>query len=382
MAKNSPAATPQIVVALGTRAELIKMAPVMRALTNRRVGYFFLHTGQHGIDDLLTPLGVKKPDQVLEWSESKRGRFGSATFKALIWNAKSTRRIGAVFKKLLPKIVVCHGDTMSTAAIAAAAKIYSPRSMIAHVEAGLRSHDLAEPFPEELSRRFVDLVSQVLFAPTETAARNLHGVLYIGKKVFVTGNTNVDVLLENLPRARKFKLPKGIPSGQFVYAQMHRQENIRSKERCAALVRLLKSIPAPVVFVFLENAAKQFEKFGLMEEIRSAKNIIVKPNLPYLEFLKVFSNASCVVTDSGGQTEEAAVLKIPIVIFRHRNERQEAEECGVAVRVDCDENKALHFVNEALSKREFYLRAKASNNPYGDGRAGARIAKELITLLQ
>lgn len=235
-----------IVIALGTRAELIKMAPVMRALTSRKVNYFFLHTGQHGIDDLLSPLGVKKPDVVLEWSASKRGRFGSATFAALLWNAKSTRRIGAVLRKLQPKVVVCHGDTMSTAAIAAACKLYAPCALIAHVEAGLRSHDLAEPFPEELSRRFVDLLSSILFAPTQTAANNLRGVIYSGKKVVVTGNTNVDVLLENLPRASKLKMPAGLPKGQFVFAQMHRQENIRSKERCEALVKLLKAIPAPV----------------------------------------------------------------------------------------------------------------------------------------
>lgn len=368
-----------LVIALGTRAELIKMAPVIRALDRRGISYFFLHTGQHAVDDLLAPLGVKRPDEVLEWPESKRGRFGSATFKALLWNAKSTRRIGHVLRRVQPKVVACHGDTMSTAAIAAASRLYAPSALIAHVEAGLRSHDLAEPFPEELSRRFTDLASKVLFAPTETAGRNLRGVLYLGKKVFVTGNTNVDVLLENLPRSRKVKAV--LPAKPFVFAQIHRQENIRSRERCTAFADLLCAIPAPVVFVMLENAGKQFKKFGLLEKIYAAKNVSVRPNLPYLQFLKIFSSAACAVTDSGGQTEEAAVLKIPTVIFRKRNERPEAEECGVAVRVGCDAKKGLHFVVEALTKQDFYAQAKASKNPFGDGKAGERIAKELINLL-
>jgi len=369
---------PQIAIVLGTRAELIKMAPVMRGLAKRGVAFLFIHTGQHGIDDLLSPLGVKKPDIVLEWTSDKRGRFGSQTAKALAWNVRNARKIGKILAQARPRVVVCHGDTMSTAAIATACKLYAPSAVLCHVEAGLRSHDLAEPFPEELSRRMTDLFSDVLFAPTSTAAANLSGVIYSGKKVFVTGNTNVDVLLENLPRARKMAVK--LPKKPFVFAQMHRQENIRSRERCAAFVKLLGEIPAPVVLVFLENARKQFEKFGLMDKLYSAPNLLVNPNLPYLKFLKIFSNAACVVTDSGGQTEEAAVLKIPTVLFRKRNERQEAEQCGVAVRAGHDSAKALHFVKQALEKGEFYKRAKASKNPFGDGKAGARIAARLVML--
>lgn len=381
-----------LVIALGTRAELIKMAPVMRALARKRVDYFFLHTGQHGISDLVAPLRVKKPDLSLEWagggglggagSDGIRGRFGLETRRALLWSLRNARRIGVVLAKLRPAVVACHGDTMSTAAIAVAAKTYSRSSVLAHVEAGLRSNDLGEPFPEEFSRRLADLLSNALFAPTQGAAKNVSGALYRNKKVFVTGNTNVDVLLENLPRARKLAMPGGIPKKGFVFAQMHRQENIRSRPRASAFVKLLAEIPAPVALVLLENTAKQFDKFGLMEEIKGAKNVLVKPNLPYLSFLKVFSNAACVVTDSGGQTEEAAVLKIPTVIFRKRNERPEAEECGVAVRVGFDEKKALHFVVDALTRQEFYARAKASANPFGDGKAGERIAVELIGLLK
>lgn len=372
----------ELVIALGTRAELIKMAPVMRALQKEGLPYYFLHTGQHGIRDLIRPLVVKKPDEELECVESRsRGRFGSATVKALFWNLRSVHKIGKVLSRLRPKIVVCHGDTMSTAAIAVAAKRYSPSAVLCHVEAGLRSHDLREPFPEEVSRRLTDFLSDVLFVPTPQAANNLKGAAYRNKRIFVTGNTNVDVLLENLPKAKV--LPdKLIPPKPFVFAQIHRQENIRSRERCSAFVDLLCRIPYPIVFVFLKNTWVEFSRYGLVKKIREARNIRVRPNLPYLVFLKVFSNAACVVTDSGGQTEEAAVLKIPTVIFRNRNERHEAEECGVAVRVGSDERKALHYVLEALQKKEFYLRAKRSKNPFGDGRAGERIARELAKLLK
>ncbi len=363
-----------VLVSLGTRAELIKMAPVMNEFVRRKIDYFFLHTGQHAINDLVKALGVKPPDEALDYPERVRGRFGVSTLRAVWWNVKMFLRTRRAIKRVKPKVVVVHGDTMTTAVTAVASKSFLlTRPLLAHVEAGLRSSYLFEPYPEEISRRVTDALADLCFAPTQKAAENLVREGKRKERVFVTGNTNVDVLLENLPRAKTSRLP--LPPKPYVFAQMHRQENIRRRDRCKGFVEVLNRVKRPVVFVFLENARRQFNAFGLTAKLRASPNITLYDNLPYHDFLKVFSNADCVFTDGGGQTEEATVLKIPTVLWRRANERIEAEEAGVAVRVGSSVQQALHYINDALGHGPFWHRARKARNPFGDGKAGKRIAE-------
>ncbi len=374
------ASTP-IAIVLGTRAELIKMAPVMHALARKKVAYVYVHTGQHKVTDLAQELKVRVPDVVIEPPERagpSRGRF-SSLLQAIAWNARVFLRVRHTIARLRPRIVLIHGDTMTTATVALAVRTLSPRPLLAHVEAGLRSHDVLEPFPEEISRRIADACSDILFAPTSLASQTFSSFLYAGKSVHVVGNTNVDVLLSNLPHAKRVRVP-WMPRKPFLFSQMHRHENITNRRRAQALVEVLTRAPCPVVFVLLENTRKQLQKFGLLDSLKSAKNVRLVDNLPYLHFLKVFSSSSCVLADSGGQTEEASVLGIPTIVFRKRNERMEAEHAGTAIRT-LDPHHARALITEVLSKGAFYRKARAARNPFGDGRAGKRMAQALLSIL-
>ncbi len=314
---------------IGTRAELIKMAPVMWEFQNRNVPFFFLHTGQHDISDLVKLFKVKAPDLSLSKPKAKRGQFGTSILKAIYWNLKQLLALRAAIIEQKPKFVLCHGDTMTTTIAALATKsIFFPPKLV-HVEAGLRSGNILEPWPEELSRIVTDFLSDICFAPTEKAAKNLGALGFTGKKIFVTGNTNIDVLKLGLKLAStsKFKLP----AKPYIFAQMHRQENISNKKRLEEFLKFITGLNKPVVFVYLENTRRQVEKFNLSHYIK-AKNLVVSDNLSYNDFMKVFSNASMVVTDSGGETEEATFLGIPTIVFRRFSEREEAEEVGVAVK--------------------------------------------------
>jgi UDP-N-acetylglucosamine 2-epimerase (non-hydrolysing) len=360
-----------ILIVLGTRAELIKMAPVMKELNARKMKYFFLHTGQHGINDLAKELGVRKPDLVLSKPSSVRGGFGVSKLKALVWGAKIFFKTRKAIKRIRPKMVLVHGDTMSTALASFAAKSLLARPLLAHVEAGLRSGDLQEPFPEEISRRVADFFSDYWFAPTELARENL---LREGKKkerVFVTGNTSMDLLHEKVGEAASSR--EKIPRKPFLYAQLHRQENIKSRERLQAFCHVLLNAPCKVVLVLVENTRAQMEKFGLLKPITSSPRIIVKPALPYTDFLKVFSNAACVLTDGGGEIEEACALQIPCIVFRVASERQEAEKAGCALRTGCNPVKALDAIEDALAKRGVFKKISSAKNPFGSGDAGKKI---------
>lgn len=370
-----------IMIVLGTRAELIKMAPVMRELQRRKMPYFFLHAGQHDIRDMIKQLNVKAPDLILEIPEVKRGRFEISTLKALLWNLGNFWRIRQAIKRLKPKLVLVHGDTMTTAAASLAAKSIGVNPpLLAHVEAGLRSGDVFEPFPEEISRRIADFCSDICFAPTERAAGNLRRHWYFGKKVYVTGNTNIDSLKLNLPVALKRSKIK-LPPKPYAVAEMHRQENIKSRKRSTSFVEVLLNVPCPIIFTLFENTRRQLEKFGLLQKLRNAKHVRLHETLPYHDFLKLFANTACIITDAGGEIEEATVLRIPCIAFRKASERQEAEEAGVAVRVGSNAKLALEYINEALTKGAFYKRAKKARNPFGEGTASKQIAS-IISAVQ
>src|SRR3989338_8812366 len=176
-----------ILICIGTGGELIKIAPVMRELQKIKIPYFFLNTGQHDLKEMIKQLEVKNPDKefnILKKKE-KRGRFQSLT-EALKWGFLNLRK---TIKKVNPKLVIVHGDTMTTG-LTSLVIATLPKIKLVHVEAGIRSHDLLEPYPEEIMRKVTDLFSNILLAPTEYSTKNIR----YKKKVYVTGNTNIDSL--------------------------------------------------------------------------------------------------------------------------------------------------------------------------------------------
>jgi len=350
----------KISIILGTRPEIIKMSPVIRELENKGLDYFILHTGQHysyNLDKIFF--------EDLELSEPKYNLdVGSGT------HAEETGKMLMGIEKVLneekPDVVLVEGDTNTVLAGAlAATKLHIK---VSHVEAGLRSYD--RTMPEEINRVLTDHVSDYLFAPTVKARENLLREGIEEHKIFVTGNTIVDAVYQNLEIARrKVDILKKLNlnlKGYFLVT-VHRQENVDVKERLKGILDGLELVynkfDLPIIYPIHPRTMKRIREFGL----EVPKGITAIEPLGFLEFLQLEANAKLVLTDSGGVQEETCILNVPCVTLRDNTERPETLEVGSNVLVGVNQNKILEGVNTMLIKERDW------NNPFGDGKAGERI---------
>ena len=343
-----------IAIVLGTRAELIKLFPVMRELDKRQIPWKFVHTGQHNIYELLKELKVKSPDVTLDFAEHKSAKFRGGKLatiaKAAYWSLKICLKIRQVLSQIKPDVVICQGDTMANASTALAVRsIIYKRPLLAHVEAGIRTYDLFEPFPEEFSRRVTDLFSDILLAPTKRAANNLSKELTFGR-VFVVGNTIVDAV--NHIVSKRYGA-----GNKFVIAQIHRQENVNSRARMRKFVELILAVPYKILLVVHGNTEHKLKEFGLWRDL-AGENVEVSEIMGYSKFLNVLQNSAGIITDSGGVQEECCILKKPCLIFREKTERPEAIEAGAAkLIIHSSPEESVRFLNKDVS---------GINNPFGE----------------
>ncbi|AIY90186.1 UDP-N-acetylglucosamine 2-epimerase [Geoglobus acetivorans] len=353
-----------MVIILGTRPEIIKMSPVIRECEKRGLDYFILHTGQHYSYEMdrvfFEELELPQPKYNLD--------VGSGT------HAEQTGRIMIGVEKVLmkekPDVVLVQGDTNTVLAGAlAAAKLHI---RVGHVEAGLRSYD--RRMPEEVNRVLADHVSDYLFAPTEKARQNLLREGIDEDKIFVTGNTIVDAVYQNLEIAeRKVNVLRelGLKPKEYFLVTAHRQENVDVRERLKGILRGLKLIreefSVPVVFPVHPRTRKRVEEFGL-----DMSGIEVIDPLGFLEFLQLEANARLVLTDSGGVQEETCILGVPCVTLRDNTERPETLEVGSNVLVGTKPERILEGVRTMLNKENSW------KNPFGDGRAGERVVGTIV----
>jgi len=348
-----------IAIILGTRPEIIKMSPVIRECEKRGVDYFILHTGQHYSYEMdrvfFEELELPQPRYNLDVGS---GTHAEQTGKIMIGVEK-------VLMKERPDFVLVQGDTNTVLASAlAAAKL---QIKIGHVESGLRSYD--RRMPEEINRVLTDHISDYLFAPTENAKKNLIKEGINEKKIFVTGNTIVDAVYQNLEIAKKKKSlldELGLNPKNYFLVTVHRQENVDVKERLKSILRGLelvsKEFSMPIIFPIHPRTKKRIKEFGL-----SLNNVEVISPLGFLEFLQLEANARLVLTDSGGVQEETCILGVPCVTLRDNTERPETLEVGSNVLVGTNSERILEGVKIMLSKEESWI------NPFGDGKAGERI---------
>ena len=352
-----------ISVILGTRPEIIKMSPVIRECERRGEDYFILHTGQHYSYEMdrvfFEELELPQPRYNLD--------VGSGT------HAEQTGKIMIGVEKVLmrekPDIVLVQGDTNTVLAGAlAATKLHIK---VGHVEAGLRSYD--RRMPEEINRVLTDHISDYLFAPTEKAKQNLLREGIDENKIFITGNTIVDAVYQNLEIAeRKANVLKdlGLKSREYFLVTAHRQENVDAKERLKGILKGLelihKEFSMPVVFPIHPRTQKRIKEFGL-----SFDGVEVINPLGFLEFLQLEANARLVLTDSGGVQEETCILGVPCVTLRDSTERPETLEIGSNILVGTKPEKILEGVRTMLNRENNW------RNPFGDGKAGERIVEIL-----
>jgi UDP-N-acetylglucosamine 2-epimerase (non-hydrolysing) len=350
----------KISIIIGTRPEIIKMAPVIRALEKQEVDFFVLHTGQHYSQNLDSVFF-----QELELSQPRYNLgVGSGT------HAEATARMLIGIEKVLleekPDWVLVEGDTNSVLAGAlAAAKLHIK---VGHVEAGLRSYD--RTMPEELNRIMTDHISDFLFAPAETAARNLYNEGIPREKVRVTGNTIVDSVYQHIEIARRKSSILnylGLKEKGYFLVTAHREENVDHAERLSDILEGLNLVyqrfQMPLIYPVHPRTRRKIGEFGLSVP---SGTILIEP-AGYLDFLSLESWAALVLTDSGGVQEETCLLHIPCVTLRDNTERPETVEVGSNFLAGSNPGKILNCVERMLvAKREW-------SNPFGDGHSGDRI---------
>jgi UDP-N-acetylglucosamine 2-epimerase (non-hydrolysing) len=355
-------------IVAGTRPEVIKLAPVIWSLEKLGVNYVFVWSGQHHDYELswvfFEQLGLPKPHVNLNVGSSSHSE---QTAKVMVG-------VEGVIRDLKPSVVVALGDTNTTLGAAlASAKTLTP---FAHVEAGLRSWD--RTMPEEVNRIVADVIAEVNFAPTWLAAVNLVHSGVPMRKVYVTGNTIVDVVY----RYESFVVEEGerlldvyeLEPERFILVTVHRQENTDVRWRLESIVRALVKLSEhlPVVFPVHPRTMDRLQRYGLLEVVRP--HIRLLNPLGYFQFLGLLARASMVLTDSGGVQEEACLLGVPTLTLRYNTERPETVLAGTNVVVGVEVERVAGTALKILEVRGEIVKRRGCNNMLGDGRAGERIA--------
>ncbi len=342
------------------------MSPVIRECQKRNPDFFILHTGQHYSYELdqvfLEELNLPSIHYNIQIGS---GTHAEETAKALVG-------IESILRKDIPDIVLVEGDTNTVLAGAlAASKLHIK---VGHVEAGLRSGDTK--MPEEINRILTDHVSSFLFPPTETAKENLLREGIPEERTFVTGNTIVDAVYQNLELARSKAqaLEKlGLKKEGYCLVTLHRQENVDERARFEGILKGLELCSArlhlPIIYPIHPRAEKRITEFNI--KVPSCIRLI-KP-IGYLEFLQMVENARLILTDSGGIQEEACVLHVPCVTLRDSTERPETIEVGANILAGYQPDGILKAVEQIINRQKDW------SNPFGDGTAGQSIVDALLS---
>jgi UDP-N-acetylglucosamine 2-epimerase (non-hydrolysing) len=353
----------KLMVVVGTRPEIVKMAPLMRALQKNKIQSVFVHCGQH-YDYNMSQQFIEE----LELPEPNYGYKVRASSQG-VQTARIITHMERLLKKTLPKLVLVEGDTNGVLATALAAVKLG--ISVGHVEAGLRSFDLR--MPEEHNRRLTDHVSTYLFAPTKIAENNLKRESVWGK-IYVTGNTVIDAVVQHLPIAeRKSKILEKINFKEFALATAHRAENVDNPEVLKNFVEALAEAPLPVVYPMHPRTRKRLKQNRIYAKIKKSKNIQILPPVGYLDFLVLMKKCKIILTDSGGIQEEATAPQIRkfVLVLRLSTERPEAVESGFAKVVGTEKQGILKAVEEALENPKDL----PITSPYGNGDAAEKIVR-------
>ncbi len=364
-----------VLAVVGTRPEVIKMAPVMQALGAQpgRVRSVLCSTGQHRelVDQALrtfdlhpdVSLGVMRPDQSLS-------QLTSMLFQTL----------DRVVRDVKPHWIVAQGDT--TSVMVSATTAFYHRLPFAHVEAGLRTGDLANPFPEEMNRLAADKLSTLLFAPTERARQNLLAEGVDAGAIRVTGNTVVDAV--QTIAAREYDWAGGplaaVPRDKrLVVVMAHRRESFGGAlaGQCDAVAEIAARFSADTHVVWQLHPNP-----NVLEPVRArlarASNITLLAPLDYVSQVHLMKRAALILTDSGGIQEEAPTFGVPVLVLREKTERPEGIDAGVARLIGSDPVRIVAEATALLSDAAAHAAMSGGVNPYGDGRAAGRIVDTLL----
>jgi UDP-N-acetylglucosamine 2-epimerase (non-hydrolysing) len=367
----------RVLSVFGTRPEAIKIVPVVKQLALTGAESIVCVTAQHRemLDAVLAFFGVV-PDIYLNLIRQVQNL---TSLNSLVLTA-----VGDVLDQVKPDIIIVQGDT--TTAMSAAVAAFYRHIPIAHVEAGLRTGDLGAPFPEEMNRIVIDMLSHYHFAPTRRAADNLWRELPLASKVQVTGNTVVDALLTAIKRLDQDEQLRASIDQQFkafdtrrrlVLVTGHRRESFGRgfREICLALRKLSARDDVEIVYPVHLNPSVRGPVHTILCNIANVH--LIEP-VSYPSFVRLMQRANLILTDSGGIQEEAPSLNTPVLVMRNKTERQEAIEAGAIELVGIEHENILSRAHAVLNDPELWQRMAAAPNPYGDGLAAERICRTLL----
>lgn len=369
----------KILIIFGTRPEAIKLAPVIRALdSDGRFKTIVCSTGQHRemLNQVLNIFKIKL-DHDLDLMRNNQNLFDISTY--------ALKRLKDILAQIKPSLLIVQGDT-TTAFISALASYYH-KIKIAHVEAGLRSFNVFSPYPEEANRRFISVIADLHFAPTIDSKKNLISEGVSEKKIFVTGNTVIDALLEIKKGLINSKINTSINNEIFTYLPddffkkryvlitMHRREKFGKEfEVVLKTIKKLAQRHKELNFVYPVHLNPNVQK-PVKKILESQSNIFLIPPQNYLSFIYLMSKCYFLLSDSGGVQEECYVFKKPIIVLRDVTERNEAIRAGYAFLAGSDARRiTFHFegIYKKLNNNYNFFNVK---NPFGDGKASQRIVK-------
>ena len=379
----------KIMLVFGTRPEAIKMVPLIKELKKNPDHFQTLVcvTAQHRemLDQVLDIFDVT-PDFDLDIMKKGQDLY-DVTSRVLLG-------MRDVLKNEKPDVVLVHGDTTTSMATALAA--FYQQIPVGHVEAGLRTHDIYSPWPEEINRQITGRIASLHFSPTQTSKRNLMNEGVAEEKIWVTGNTVIDTLLDVVNKIDSnkelqvsifesvkrngYSIPEKEAGRRLILVTGHRRENFGKGflDICNALKELAIKYP-DVDFVYPMHLNPNVRKpiREIFNDSVALNNVFFIEPLEYLDFVYLMSKSDIVLTDSGGIQEEAPGLGKPVLVMRDTTERPEALESGTVKLVGTDKGKIIDMVSTLLDSEVEYGKMAAAINPYGDGLASRRIVDAL-----
>lgn len=380
----------KVMLVFGTRPEAIKMAPLMKEFQARASEFetIVCVTGQHRemLAQVLSLFEIT-PDYDLAIMREKQDLYDVTSLVLL--------GLRDVLEKVKPDVVLVHGDTATSTAAALAA--FYQKIPVGHVEAGLRTHNIYSPWPEEMNRQLTGRMATYHFAPTELSRQNLLAEGVHDEHILVTGNTVIDALHQVVERVKGdaalqqrvaedllkagYDVTRLDQGRRLVLITGHRRENFGEGflHICRAIKTLSERFPE-VDFVYPMHLNPNVRKpiheiFG--EDLKGFSNLFFIEPLEYLQFVSLMERSTLVLTDSGGIQEEAPGLGKPVLVMRDTTERPEAVEAGTVQLVGTDYDRIVGGVETLLTDEAAYSQMSRANNPYGDGKACGRIADRL-----
>jgi UDP-N-acetylglucosamine 2-epimerase (non-hydrolysing) len=364
----------KVSIIFGTRPEAIKMAMIVKAFEKRpNIDLNVCFTGQH--KEMVLPLinffglTIHYSLDLMRTNQSLAGL-----------TSKSIEAIDEYLDKVKPDLVIVQGDT--TTAMSAATAAFYRKIKIGHVEAGLRTHDINSPFPEEFNRVIISKIADFHFAPTKQSLQNLIQEKVKTSSIFVTGNTVIDALLftkekigNHISDFLKTEYPWLGKRKPFILITGHRRENfgIGFENMCFAIKELAKKFKQ-FDFIYPVHLNPNVQK-PVKDILSDEDNIYLIHPLDYINFTSLLSNCYFVLTDSGGVQEEAPSFGKPVLVMRDNTERQEAITAGVALLVGTDKEKIVSEASRLIEDKEFYKKMSNTENPFGLGNSAEKIVE-------